>query len=147
MTCKNTGDAGNPDYVSGSVEKRNVPSLLHGQLTGAIRQTAFEVHHYFGPGFLEKVYETALAHRLAKQGFEVCAQVGISVHDEDGTVVGNYVADLLVERAVIVEVKAVESLTEDNRAQVLNYLKATGMRVGMVVNFGRSTLQVKRVAL
>jgi GxxExxY protein len=121
--------------------------LMHEDLTGAIRQTAFDVHRYFGPEFLEKVYERSLANRLLKQGCEVAMQFGIPVRDEDGTLVGEYVADLLVARTVIIEVKAVSQLTDDHRAQVLSYLRATGMRVGMLLNFGQRRLQVKRFAL
>lgn len=121
--------------------------LRYGDLTGRIRQAAFDVHRYFGPGFLEKVYERSLVNRLHRAGLDVESQIAIPVHDEDGSIVGDFVADLLIERAVIVEVKAVGEIAAEHRAQVLNYLKATGVRVGMLVNFGRTRLQLKRFAL
>ena len=123
------------------------PDLIHDDLTGTIRQTAFEVHKYFRNGFLEKVYENSLTHRLRKSGHEVAQQVALPVRDEDGTVVGEYVADLVVDGKVLVEVKAVSGLTAQHQAQVINYLKATGLRVGLLLNFGEPRLEVKRLVL
>ncbi len=120
-------------------------SLLFEGLAGVIRQTAFETHRYFGNGFFEKVYENALANRLRKRGLNVRQQAGLVVHDEDGTVVGEYVADLIVNDCVVVEIKGVASFVGEHVAQVLNYLKATGLQVGLLVNFGASRLQVKRL--
>ena len=120
--------------------------LLHEDLTGKIRQIAFETHRYFRNGFLEKVYENALTHRLRKAGLRVEQQSPIMVRDEDGTAVGEYFADLLVEGVVIVELKAVQALTDDHLAQVINYLKATGYDLGLLVNFGSKVIQFKRVA-
>ncbi|MBC8175261.1 MAG: GxxExxY protein [Candidatus Marinimicrobia bacterium] len=118
--------------------------LLHKELTGTIRQTAFEVHKYFGPGFAEKVYENSLANRLRKKSVIVEQQVLVRVYDEDGTIVGEYVADLLLEKIVIVELKAVSALTDQHFSQLLNYLKATEIKVGLLINFGTSKLQVRR---
>jgi GxxExxY protein len=117
--------------------------LLHEELTGTVRQTAFEVHRYLGPGFLEKVYENALLNRLRKKGVRVEPQHGILVHDEDGTVIGEYGADLFVEECVVVEIKAAKSLSA-HMAQVLNYLKATRIRLGLLINFGASKLEFRR---
>ena len=106
------------------------------KLVDQIRETAFEVHRYFGPGHFERVYENALVHRLVKGGVELRQQAPITVHDEDGTVVGEYVADLVVEGTVLLELKSLRSLTAQHEAQLLNYLKATEIEVGLLLNFG-----------
>lgn len=121
--------------------------LVEEALTGVVRQTAFEAHTWFRGGFLEKVYENALANRLRKKGLSVTQQQALLVRDEDGTVVGDYVPDLIVEERVIVEVKAVASLTREHGSQVLNYLKASGIRIGLLVNFGGRRLEFKRFIL
>lgn len=123
------------------------PELLEEELTGAIRQTCYDVHCYFGDGFLEKVYENALAHRLRKRGYDVQQQFRLKVHDEDGTIVGDYSPDLLVEGRIIVEVKASRILTDEDMAQLLNYLKATRLRVGLLANFGGKRFRCRRFAL
>ena len=119
--------------------------LLHEDLTGKIRQTAYEVHRYFGNGFLEKVYENALAHRLRKAGLNVQQQVPITVKDEDGTPVGEYCADLLVEGFLVIVLKAAKAIINEHLAQLMNYLKATGQELGLLVNFGSATFQFKRI--
>ena len=101
---------------------------------------------YPGAGFLEKVYENALAHELRKAGFLVVQQHPISVW-YDGLVVGEYFADLFVEECVIVELKAVKAIDEAHWAQCLNYLRATGMRLCLLINFGRSRIEIKRIVL
>lgn len=121
--------------------------LLHEELSGLIRQTAFEVHQYFGPGFLEKVYSNALAHRLRKKGIAVQQKQALLVHDEDGTVVGEYETDLFVDGRALVEVKAAKGLVDAHVAQLLHYLKATGTRLGLLVNFGAPRLEFKRFVL
>ena len=98
-----------------------------------------------GAGFLEKVYENALAHELRKSGLGVAQQHGIVVH-YDGVVVGEYAVDLLVERTVIVELKAIKALDSAHAAQCLNYLKATGLRLCLLINFGKSRLEIQRFA-
>ncbi|MBI3271860.1 MAG: GxxExxY protein [Planctomycetes bacterium] len=118
--------------------------LLHADKTGAIRQTAFEVHCFFGSGFMEKVYENALKDRLCKKGFKVEQQKSIEVRDQDGSVVGEYLADLLVDDLIVVEIKAASKLAPENTAQLLNYLKATGLEVGVLINFGTSKLEFRR---
>lgn len=120
-------------------------SLRSEELTGHIRQIAYEVHEYFGRGFLEKVYENALANRLRKSGVRVLQQVELSVKDADGTQVGQYVADLLVEDQILVEVKAIAELAGHHRAQTVNYLKATGLGIGLLLNFGNRRFQMRRV--
>ena len=123
------------------------PRLLHGETTGLIRQTAFEVHCYFGPWYLEKVYENALVHCLRKAGLVVDQQRSLVVRDEDGTVIGDYFADLLVSGLVLVEIKAVKSLVPEHVAQLLNYLKTSETSVGLLINFGAPRLQVRRFVL
>lgn len=118
--------------------------LLHEDLTKSVRQTAFEVHRYFGGGFLEAVYRNALRNRLRKQGLNA-APCRFTIRDEDGTVVGDYEADLVVEGKVVVELKAASGLRPEHVAQTLNYLKAAGLRVGLIINFGRQVLQVQRL--
>jgi GxxExxY protein len=118
--------------------------LVHESITGEIRQTAFEVHRYFGPGFLEKIYVNALAHRLRKKSRVVRRNRHLLVRDEDDTIVGNYFADLVVDGLVLVEVKAVSALAPVHVAQVLNYLKVTGLPIGLLINFGASRLLVRR---
>ena len=111
-----------------------------------IRQTAFAVHMYLGTGYLEKVYENALCHRLEKAGVSVRQQVPISVSDEDGYPIGDFVADVIVEN-ILVELKAVNTLTEVHVAQTLNYLKTTGIKHAMLINFGSQTFQCRKFSL
>ena len=110
-----------------------------------IRQTAYDLHVYLGVGYLEKVYENALAHRLKKCGMDVRAQIPIRIADEDGFEIGDYVADLLVD-GVLIELKAVTTLLPVHAAQLLNYLTATGIRHGMLINFGSEKFQCKKLA-
>jgi GxxExxY protein len=107
----------------------------HGELTGQVIEAFYMVYNRLGYGFLEKVYENALALELRKRGLHLQQQMPISVYYE-GMIVGEYFADLLVEACVIVEIKAVERLCEEHSIQLLNYLKATAIEVGLLVNFG-----------
>ena len=109
---------------------------------------AYMVANTMGCGFLEKVYENALAHELSKAGLSVEQQKRLSVI-YDGIVVGEYITDLLVENAVLVEAKAVKLLDDIHMAQCLNYLKATGLKRGLLINFGLPKLVdgVKRISL
>ncbi len=107
---------------------------------------AFTVSNILGCGFLEKVYENSLAHELRKAGLAVQQQHGIHVH-YDGVVVGDYAVDLLVEGCVIVELKAVKAFDEIHLAQCINYLKATGLKLCLLLNFGKPKVDVKRVVL
>jgi GxxExxY protein len=107
---------------------------------------AFTVLNTLGAGFLEKVYENALAHELRKAGLSVLQQYGMVVR-YDGIDIGEYAVDLLVEGAVLVELKAVRALDDIHRAQCLNYLKATGLHLCLLVNFGKTRLEVKRIVL
>ena len=113
-------------------------------LTEQVIGCAFSVSNTLGCGFLEKVYENALAHEIRKAGLHVVQQHGIAVH-YDGVVVGEYAADLLVEGTLLVELKAVKVLDDIHLAQCLNYLKATGLRVCLLVNFGKPKVEIRRV--
>ena len=115
-------------------------------LTEKIIGCAFKVSNTLGPGFLEKVYENALAHELRKAKLDFRQQYPISVL-YDGTVVGEFFTDLLVNEQVIIELKAVKNLDDAHLAQCLNYLKATGLPLCLLINFGTPRVQVKRVAL
>lgn len=110
-----------------------------------IREVAYDLHVYLGSGYLEKVYENGLAHRLAKIGMAVQSQVPVRVVDEDGFVLGEYVADLVVE-GIVVELKAVSTLLPIHVAQLLNYLKAMKLEHGLLINFGSERFQCKKVA-
>ncbi len=116
------------------------------QLSERIIGGAFKVANALGTGFLEKVYENALAHELRKAGLQVRQQVGVAVH-YDGVVVGEYSADLLVEDTVIVELKAIRTLDPVHVAQGLNYLRATGLPLCLLLNFGTPRLQIRRLVL
>jgi GxxExxY protein len=109
--------------------------LLHGDVTDRILKAFYHVYNTLGYGFLEKVYENALALTLRKAGLSVGQQVPIKVYFEDEQV-GEYYADLLVQECVIVELKAGEALCDAHEAQLLNYLKATDIEVGLLLNFG-----------
>ena len=93
------------------------------KLCDVVRQTGFELHRYLGPGMLEKVYENGLAHRLRKLGFAVEQQWPINVCDSDGTVLGDYYADLMIQDRLVVEVKACNRLAAEHIAQLLGYLR------------------------
>jgi GxxExxY protein len=114
-------------------------------LSGRVIGCALIVLNALGAGFLEKVYENALAHELRKAGLSVVQQHGVSVM-YDGMVVGEYVIDLMIEQALLVELKATKALDEAHHAQCLNYLKASGMRLGLLLNFGKPRMEIKRVA-
>ncbi len=115
------------------------------RITERVIGCAFTVANTLGTGFPEKVYENSLAHELRKSGMMVAQQHPVTVK-YDGVVVGNYTADLFVESAVPVELKAVASLDASHRAQVLNYLSATGLPLGLLINFGRSRIEINRLA-
>ena len=114
------------------------------EICDEIRQTSYEVHEYLGTGFLEKVYENALSHRLQKKGYVIKQQLPITVYDEDEYVIGEFAADILVNDEIIVELKAATDLADKHAAQVMNYLKATRKRHGMLINFGSEKFQCRK---
>ncbi len=110
-----------------------------------IRQIAYDLHVYLGVGYLEKVYENGLAHRLIKAGMTVQVQQPIQIADEDGFVIGEYIADMVVE-GIVVELKAVSTLLQIHVAQLLNYLKAMNIEHGLLINFGSEKFQCRKYA-
>jgi GxxExxY protein len=115
-------------------------------ITERIIGCALRVSNTLGCGFLEKVYENALTHEARKCGLTVLQQVQSPVF-YDGVEVGRYVADLLVDHRVIVEVKATKAIDDIHKAQVLNYLRATNLQVGIILNFGTPRLGIRRLSL
>ena len=115
-------------------------------ITYAINGAVFEVNRILGSGFLEKVYENALLVELKRRRLKAESQVPIRVLYKE-SVVGEYIADILVEDKVMVELKTVETLEKIHEAQLLNYLKATGIRVGILVNFKHPKAEIKRMVL
>lgn len=112
-----------------------------------VRQTSFELHRHLRHGHLEKVYENGLLHRLRKSGLAVVDQYPLEVADVDGTILGEYYADLYVDWPLIIEIKACESLCDVHTAQVLGYLRAARIEHGLLINFGAPKLQIKKLAL
>ena len=117
--------------------------MLHSDITEKIIEAFYKVYNTLGYGFLEKVYENSVIIKLKQLGFSVEKQKKIKVYFE-GNVVGEYIADLVVNKKVIIEIKAVEKLCEEHRFQLINYLKATNMEVGLLLNFGKKP-EFKRV--
>ncbi len=116
------------------------------ELSDQVRQTAYDIHVYHGHGHLEKVYENALAHRLRKAGLDVKQQHPIKVYDEDGTLVGDYFADLLVEGILILELKTAKALAPEHEAQILGYLKSARLEHGLLINFGSYKFEIRKFA-
>ena len=115
-------------------------------ITYKINGAIFEVNRELGAGFLEKVYENALLIELAEAGLKAEKQVPIKVKYK-GKEIGEYFADIIVESQIILELKAIESLQKVHEAQLLNYLKATGMKIGLLVNFTHPKATIKRFIL
>jgi len=116
--------------------------LKHHHITEKIIGAAYKVHNTLGSGFLEKVYQNSLAIELQSLGFIVEVEKPIKVY-YFGDVVGNYIADITVDDKAIIEIKAIKELSDIHEVQLVNYLKATGIEVGLLINFGTS-VQVKR---
>jgi GxxExxY protein len=114
------------------------------ELCDLVRETSFAIHKYHRNGHLEKIYENALVHRLSKLGLKVLQQHPLTVYDEDGTVLGEFYADLFIEGVLIVELKAVRSITEEHVAQLLGYLTSGRIQTGLLINFGAPKLYVKK---
>lgn len=112
-----------------------------------VRETGFAIHRYHRHGHLEKIYENALVHRLRKQGLQVEVQFPIQVLDDDGTVLGDFKADLFVAKQLIIEVKAVRGVLDEHVAQLLGYLRSSRMEHGLLVNFGAPVFHIKKYIL
>jgi len=113
-------------------------------ITWEIIGCAKKVARTLGPGFLEKVYENSLVIELRKRGLDVEQQVPLDVHYED-VVVGQFIVDVMVAGVVIIELKAVRAIEDGHKAQLINYLKATQTRVGLLLNFGSAPIGIKRL--
>ena len=113
------------------------------QLCDLVRETAYAIHRYHGPGHVEKIYENALVHRLRKQGLKVEQQVAIQVFDEDGALLGDLTADVVVEGILLLELKAVRDVAPEHVAQLLGYLKSSRIEHGVLLNFGAGKFHIK----
>ena len=114
------------------------------ELSDQVRQTSYDIHVYHGHGHLEKVYENALAHRLRKAGLGVKQQHPITVYDEDGTRIGDYLADLVLDGVLIVELKTARKLAPEHEAQILGYLKSSRVGHGLLINFGSYKFEIRK---
>ncbi|MBA4136821.1 MAG: GxxExxY protein [Opitutus sp.] len=114
------------------------------ELCDVVRETSFAIHRFHRHGHLERIYENALAHRLRKAGVKVLQQHPIAVFDEDGTLLGDFHADLLVEDRLVVELKAVRAVVDEHVAQLLGYLRSSRTETGLLINFGAPVLHVKK---
>jgi len=117
------------------------------ELCEFVRETAYAIHLYHGHGHLEKVYENALAHRLRKAGLNVRQQDPITVFDEDGTIIGEYFADLFIEETLIAELKACRAFANEHTAQILGYLRSARKEHGLLVNFGSYKFQIRKYVI
>jgi len=129
-----------------NTDETRIRGLKHEETTSRIIGSAFEVHNLLGYGFLEKVYQRALQVERIKRGSRAEMETAIKVGYK-GIVVGEYDADLLVDGSVIVEIKVAKTYNPEDEAPLLNELKATGIGVGMLVNFGRERVDYKRMVL
>lgn len=117
------------------------------ELCDIARETDYAIHLYHGTGHLEKVYENALVNRLRKAGLDVKQQHPLQVFDEDGTNIGDYFADLLIDDRLIIELKACKTLADEHTAQLLGYLKSSRTEHGLLINFGSCKFQIKKYVM
>jgi GxxExxY protein len=117
------------------------------ELCDLVRETSYAIHEYHGTGHLEKVYENALVHRLRKAGLNVKQQHLLKVYDEDGTEIGDYYADLIVEDVLIVELKACKTFADEHKAQTIGYLRSANIEHGLLINFGSYKFQIKKFVM
>jgi len=117
------------------------------KLCDVIRETSFAIHKYLRWGHLEKVYENALVNRLRKNGVRVEPQFPLIVLDEDGSELGHFMADLLVDDFLLVELKACKNMAEEHTAQLLGYLRSSRLEHGLLINFGAPRLQIKKYVM
>jgi GxxExxY protein len=114
------------------------------KLCDVVRETGFAIHRYHRSGHAEKIYENALVQRLRKLGLDVKQQHPIQVFDEDGTLLGDFFADLFVQNCLIVELKAVRYVVDEHIAQLLGYLRASRIEHGLLINFGAPKFQIRK---
>ncbi|MFH0887924.1 MAG: GxxExxY protein [Planctomycetota bacterium] len=124
----------------------NEHKIIYKELSYNIIASALKVHNILGAGFLEKVYENALIIQFKKAGIKAEQQVSLKVNFE-GEIVGDYCADIVVDNKIILELKCAESINSIHKAQIINYLKATGMKLGIIINFAKPKLEYKRIVL
>ena len=117
------------------------------ELCDQVRETAYAIHEYHGTGHLEKVYENALVHRLRKSGLEVRQQHPLKVYDEDGTEIGDYFANLIIEGILVVELKACKIFADEHKAQIIGYLRSANIEHGLLINFGSYKFQIQKFVL
>lgn len=120
--------------------------ILYKELSYKIVGLAMQVHRELGPGFLERVYENSMMIMFEENGIPAQAQLPIKVHFH-GRIVGDYIADILVDNSIILELKAQERLMLVHKAQTLNYLRATNLRLAILLNFGKASLEYERFVL
>ncbi|MFQ5786475.1 MAG: GxxExxY protein [Thermodesulfobacteriota bacterium] len=126
--------------------KTNEEKIIYKKLSFKIIGLAMEVHSKLGYGFMEKVYENALMLLFKREGIDSKQQVPIKAYFE-GEIVGDYIADILVYEKIILEIKALDEIIDIHRAQALNYLKATNLRLAIILNFGKKKLQYERLII
>ena len=127
-------------------ETKEQTEIVEKELSYAVVNAAYEVHNLLGPGFLESIYEEGLAVELSARGHHVEKQVRISV-DYKGQKIGEHVLDLVIDKRIILEIKAASDIAPIHKQQALSYLKATGYQIAMVINFGTASVQAARVVL
>lgn len=135
------------DFTRLTLEENINHKWLYKELTGNIIGAAMEVHRILGNGFLEYVYEEALGYELNSREISYERQKELDISYKDLLIPRKYTPDLLVENCVIVEIKATSGLTNNDEAQLLNYLKATKLRIGLLLNFGTESLEIRRKIL
>ena len=131
-------------HAEHSIEPRDLTIF---QLCDAVRETSFALHRYLRHGHVERVYQNGLIHRLRKQGFLVESESALQVRDEDGTLLGDFSADLFVDRRLLVELKAIKALTDEHVAQILGYMRACGCEHALLINFGAAKLEIRKFIL
>ena len=117
------------------------------EICDQIREQSYDLHQWLRHGHLEKVYENGLRNRIRRIGLMVEQQHPIQVQDRDGSVLGDFLADLFVEGELIIELKACKAIADEHVAQILGYLRASGKRHGLLINFGAPQLQIKKFVL
>jgi GxxExxY protein len=135
------------DHEITKIRKHEItPDIEFEALSGRIINSAIEVHKKLGPGFLESIYQEALPIQLKKDGMRVEEQKEIDIY-YDNQQVGVHRLDLVIDKEIIVELKTVKDFDDSHTAQVISYLKATGFKIGLLLNFSKASLQIKRIVL
>ena len=114
------------------------------ELCDRVRQIAYDLHLYLGTGYLEKIYESGMHHRLAKAGIRCERQISVKVFDEDRFCLGEYKLDFVIEGILVIEIKAARAIDDHHVAQILGYLKATTLQHGLLINFGSAKFQIRK---